>query len=105
MGERSMKKNAGHVKAVICRPSIIIGCYNEPYPGWTDVITAGGGMFLSLNLGVIHYVNCHPKTKIDLIPADYVSNLIIAAAVFTAIKPPSNGVTVVHSASSDVNAC
>lgn len=69
----------------IVRPSIIGCCMEEPVPGWTDTLSAAGGFTIALSLGVIHYVKVKPNGVLDLIPADYVSNIIIAAAVFRAL--------------------
>ena len=42
LAERMLKKNHGSLPTVIVRPSIIQGCYLEPFAGWTDTIAASG---------------------------------------------------------------
>ena len=76
----------------------------EPVPGWTDTLAAAGGFTIALSLGVIHFVKISSKGVLDLIPADYCSNIIIAAAVFRALDN-SEGVHVVHSATSEHSEC
>ncbi len=66
------------------RPSIITGCKDEPMPGWTDTLAAAGGLAITMGLGIIHYVLSDPEVVFDIIPGDYVSNLIIATAFFRA---------------------
>ena len=41
---------------LILRPAIIIAAYNEPYPGWTDTISAAGGLSLFLLSGLYPYI-------------------------------------------------
>lgn len=64
---------------LIVRPSIIIGGISEPLPGWTDTFSAAGGLTLAGGIGIVNYVNGNGNNTADLIPVDYVSNIIIAA--------------------------
>ena len=84
MAERTFKKRCANLPAAIVRPSSITACLNEPFAGWTDTIAATGGMCLASGMGIIHYIKCSPDTIFDIIPADLVSNLVIAAAYFRA---------------------
>ena len=56
MAERSLKKNFGHLKVAIIRPSIIISTLSDPFPGWTDTLSAGGGIMYAITSGLIRYV-------------------------------------------------
>ena len=94
MAERSLKKNRENLRVAVIRPSIIISCYEEPCRGWTDSLAAGGGLTWSIQMGLMRYVKTNtrnpddywnPKYVVcDLIPCDFVSNMVIANTVYTA---------------------
>ena len=102
MAERSMKKRLGKLKCAIVRPSIIISANHEPRPGWIDSLAAAGGMIFSVTSGLMHYVPCEGSSIIDIIPVDFTSNMILTAAVFTALSPEPI-LNVAHNASSHLN--
>ena len=54
--ERALKKLHGNLKTSIVRPSIIISCYEDPFPGWIDTMSAGGGITYAVNIGLMHHV-------------------------------------------------
>ena len=99
-----MQKRCGNLKTAIVRPSAITACINEPVPGWTDSLAATGGMCLSVGMGMIHYVKCSGDTVVDIIPADLVSNLIIAAPYFRAIDE-NPGIHILNSATGEHSPC
>ncbi|XP_026754093.3 fatty acyl-CoA reductase wat-like [Galleria mellonella] len=72
----------------IVRPTIVIGSYSEPSPGWLDKSNVFGasGILLGLGLGIIHVVLADRDIKIDLIPVDMVTNSIIAAGWKTSTR-------------------
>ena len=78
MAERFLKDNHGNVPTTIIRPSIIISCYDEPFQGWTDTLSAGGGLTYSVSIGAIKYLNSDANIIYDIIPCDFVTNLILA---------------------------
>ena len=82
---------------VLLRPSIISGSIREPFPGWTDTISAAGGLSIAGGIGLLEFVNGDVTNIADIIPVDYVSNAIIVSTALLANKP---GLTVVHSNSS-----
>ncbi len=102
MAERSLLKNHGKLRISIVRPSIVISSYEEPSPGWTDTLAAGGGITFACGSGLMHYVYAAGSAVVDLVPVDYVSNLILAATSYTA-KRLQPEVNVFHSASSNLN--
>ena len=102
MAERSMKVRLGNLKCAIVRPSIVIGAYSEPLPGWVDSLTAAGGIVFSFTSGLMHYVPCDGSRICDCIPVDFTSNMILAAGVFTALSP-GPVLNVSHNASSHSN--
>ena len=84
MAERSLKKHRGNLRIAIIRPSIIISCYDEPCQGWTDTVAASGGIAYTIHAGLLHYVFATGEGTVDLIPCDFVTNMIIALACYTA---------------------
>lgn len=78
LAERALKKLHGSLPTTIVRPSIIIGCYKQPFEGWIDTISAGGGITYTLEVGLLHYVNTAPTAVVDLIPCDLTINLMLA---------------------------
>lgn len=80
LAERTLKKRRNpDLPTVIIRPSIIIGADRDPLPGWTDTFSAAGGLTLAGGIGIVNYVNGYGGNIADLVPVDYVSNVIIAA--------------------------
>jgi hypothetical protein len=69
--------------------------------GWTETISAGSGIIFAIGLGLINYVHCG-KGKVDVIPVDYVTNLVITATVSTAFDPPAT-LNVVHATTTGCN--
>jgi len=101
MAERTLRKTKpANLPVCILRPSIIAASAKEPFPGWTDTLSAAGGLSVAGASGVLNYINTKKDNISDIIPVDYVSNAIIVSTVMCADKP---GLTVVHSSSSHVN--
>lgn len=70
-------KYKANVPIVVVRPSIIGCSLYEPYPGWVDTLTAAGGIILTVSLGVIREIHCGLDVVADIIPVDFVVNIII----------------------------
>jgi fatty acyl-CoA reductase len=101
MAERTLRKTRPeHLPCCILRPSIIAASDKEPFYGWTDTLSAAGGLSVAGASGVLNYINSKIDNIADIIPVDYVSNAIIVASALQANKP---GLTVVHSNSSHAN--
>jgi alcohol-forming fatty acyl-CoA reductase len=94
-----LKKRHGNVPMTIVRPSIIISCQDEPVLGWTETLSAAGGLTFSATIGLLHYLKANGKLLIDIIPCDFVSNTILTATVHTG-RGPRDSFNVCHSASS-----
>lgn len=69
-------------------------------PGWTDTMSAAGGLGFIYSLGLIEFANCKEDNITDIVPVDYVSNAIIVGTALEANKP---GLSVCHSSTSHVN--
>lgn len=102
MAERALKKKHGSLRVCVIRPSIIVSCYEEPCRGWTDTLAAGGGLTFSIHMGLMRRVKTYPQLLVDLIPCDFVSNIIISGTVYVA-KLPQPQMKIFHSASSGKN--
>ena len=63
----------------IVRPSIVGGSAREPVPGWVDVISAAGAVYLSVGLGVLKFLPGSEHNMADVVPVDYVTNVILGA--------------------------
>ena len=71
--ESYLSKNCQNIPLVIIRPSIVVGAWKEPVPGWIDNFNGPTGSTHSLIRGVLiqscsagaknftNYVFCHPQ--------------------------------------------
>jgi fatty acyl-CoA reductase len=80
-------KNRENVKVVIWRPSIITSSYNQPFPGWTDSVSAAGGLTVLTGLGLVHNINGTGLAPFDIVPADFVSNGILVVTAYADTQP------------------
>ena len=54
MGERTLKKKTpSTMPLVLIRPAIVGGAHRDPYPGWTDTLSAAGGLGFVGAIGVM----------------------------------------------------
>jgi thioester reductase-like protein len=102
MAERALLKKHGQLRISLIRPTIVICSYEEPTPGWTDTLAAGGGIIFAATSGLLHVVYANPALCLDMVPVDYVSNYVICSSVYTA-KLEKPQVVVCHSSSSQLN--
>ena len=80
LAEKQLRKNLGNVKCVIWRPSIIASGLKQPFPGWTDSMSAAGGLTVLGGLGLIQLVHKPKENNVfDIIPVDIVSNGLLCA--------------------------
>ena len=81
MAEKTLMKKKGNLKCVLFRPSIIASAVQEPFPGWTDSLSAAGALTVMCSLGLVNYVkvNNQGANVFDMIPVDIVSNGIIVS--------------------------
>lgn len=85
LSEKNLMKNRGNVRVVIHRPSIIASSISEPFVGWTDSMSAAGGLTYLSGLGLLKFMATAGKNKFDVIPADIVSNSILISAANSAV--------------------
>ena len=101
MNERIMKNRNQKDKLpiTIVRPSII-GCSNRSVPYWVDTVSACGGLILFAGIGIVRTIIGNLDHVPDLIPLDYVADMIIVAADYAANKM---NISVFYSATSSMN--
>ncbi|CAH3872363.1 unnamed protein product [Pieris brassicae] len=80
LGEALLAEKHGHVPVIIIRPSIVIASLSEPLPGWIDNWNGATGLIGSISKGILRVLPGNEVNVLDLIPVDYVVNLIIVAA-------------------------
>jgi fatty acyl-CoA reductase len=88
LAEKSLFKKKGNLQCVLFRPSIIASSVAEPFPGWTDSLSAAGGLTLMSSLGLINYIKISSggSNRLDMVPVDIVSNGIIVATANAGTK-------------------
>lgn len=79
IGEHLIRLNKGKLPVAIVRPAIIGASYRDPAPGWVDALTAAGGLFLTVGLGIVGEFKTDPKLIADVVPVDHVCSVIIKA--------------------------
>jgi 1-acyl-sn-glycerol-3-phosphate acyltransferase len=80
LGEQLVHLDRGTVPTVIVRPSIIESGLREPEPGWLDGLRMADPLIIGYGKGRLADFPANPSVVIDIIPADFVVNAILAAA-------------------------
>ena len=86
LAEKNLKANRGHLRTIIHRPAIIACCDKQPFPGWTDSISAAGGLTVLGGLGILKLLPTPGLNVFDVIPADIVSNSILVCCAHNVIN-------------------
>lgn len=58
----------------------VIATYNEPLPGWINNIYGPTGVVAAAGVGLMRVMKADPKAIADIVPGDFVSNAVLAAA-------------------------
>lgn len=58
----------------------MVGTHEDPFPGWTDNVYGLNGILTACALGLLRSLHLRKEYIGDIVPADFVSNTIIAAA-------------------------
>ncbi|CAH0714673.1 unnamed protein product, partial [Brenthis ino] len=80
LAENLVLERHGNIPTTIIRPTIVSGSKNEPVIGWVDNWFGSTGHMALTLLGINRVVLGNPNNILDIIPVDYVANLIIVAA-------------------------
>jgi alcohol-forming fatty acyl-CoA reductase len=74
------KHVGGKLPVGIFRPPVLVGTYEEPFPGWTDNVYGPMSLILAVEKGYIHCVKSDESKKSNILPIDYCINALIATA-------------------------
>lgn len=87
LAEEIVRKNSINlINTKIIRPSIITATYFDPLPGYTDNVYGLNGVLVGAGAGVLRILRIDNKLKSNIVPADYVINLILAASCYNLEK-------------------
>lgn len=90
LAEDLVREASNKLPVCVVRPSIILTTYKEPIPGYSTNLYGVNGVVCGVALGVLRITNIGSDTLSDIIPADYVTNLILLSAWKTAIDTKAN---------------
>ncbi|KAJ8956235.1 hypothetical protein NQ318_014966 [Aromia moschata] len=102
MAEHEIQKAEELFPCTIVRPSMIIGAWKEPVPGWTISKNGPQGFLMGAAKGVIRRLPVGKELVYDYIPVDIVVNNLLAAGCFAGVTKPKK-VAVFHCTSSTRN--
>ena len=100
MAEHAVVELHGDIPLSIVRPSIIESSLAEPFPGWLEGFRMAEPLILAFGRGVLPDFSGLPDSLLDIIPADFVVNTVLAVA---ASPPPDAKPRVYHAASGTRN--
>lgn len=100
MAERAVTELRGEIPLSIVRPSIIESALAEPHPGWLEGFRMAEPIIFGFGRGMLQDFSGLPDSLLDIIPADYVVNAVLAVA---ASPPPPGEYRVYHAASGSRN--
>ncbi|KAJ3641731.1 hypothetical protein Zmor_028212 [Zophobas morio] len=84
LSEDLIKSSTTGIPTAIIRPAIITNTIKEPIPGYTDNYYGVIGVTAGVYIGIIRCFYSKKGKRLDLVPADVVSNCILAATWQTA---------------------
>ena len=84
-------------------PAIIAAALEQPYMGWTDTISAAGGMTVLGSIGVVRHSWIAKTNPFDVIPVDIVSNGILVATAYHGGDEKSEKFQVYHCSTTSQN--
>ncbi|MGH7764106.1 MAG: HAD-IB family hydrolase, partial [Candidatus Dormibacteraceae bacterium] len=100
MAEHAVVELHGDIPLSIVRPSIIESALAEPFPGWLEGFRMAEPLILAFGRGILRDFSGLPDSLLDIIPADFVVNTVLAVA---ANPPPAAKPRVYHAASGSRN--
>ena len=100
MAEHAVVELHGDIPLSIVRPSIIESALEEPFPGWLEGFRMAEPLILAFGRGILRDFSGLPDSVLDIIPADYVVNTVLAVA---ANPPADTKPRVYHAASGSRN--
>ena len=100
MAEHAVVELHGDIPLSIVRPTIIESALEEPFPGWLEGFRMAEPLILAFGRGILRDFSGLPDSVLDIIPADYVVNTVLAVA---ANPPADTKPRVYHAASGSRN--
>ncbi|MHB8588034.1 MAG: HAD-IB family hydrolase [Candidatus Dormibacteraceae bacterium] len=100
MAEHAVVELHGDIPLSIVRPSIIESALEEPFPGWLEGFRMAEPLILAFGRGILRDFSGLPDSVLDIIPADFVVNTVLAVA---ANPPADEKPRVYHAASGSRN--
>ena len=100
MAEHAVVELHGEIPLSIVRPSIIESALAEPFPGWLEGFRMAEPIILAFGRAVLSDFSGLPDALLDVIPADYVVNTVLAVA---SAPPPKGEHRIYHAASGTRN--
>ena len=100
MAEHAVVELHGDIPLSIVRPSIIESALDEPFPGWLEGFRMAEPLILAFGRGILRDFSGLPDSVLDIIPADFVVNTVLAVA---ASPPADSKPRVYHAASGSRN--
>ncbi|CAK1593024.1 unnamed protein product [Parnassius mnemosyne] len=81
VAEEVIRTMADDLPVCIVKPAIVIPCYREPAPGWIDMNCVYGpsGLIIGVGLGILHVFFADVNVKVNIVPADIVTNAVVTA--------------------------
>ncbi|XP_050561979.1 putative fatty acyl-CoA reductase CG5065 [Spodoptera frugiperda] len=98
--EHLVAENQAYMPTIIVRPSIVGAIKDDPIRGWLSNWYGATGLTVFTAKGLNRVIHGHPNHIVDLIPVDYVANLVIVAGAKTY---HSNEVSIYNCCSSSCN--
>ncbi|CRL06850.1 CLUMA_CG019522, isoform A [Clunio marinus] len=90
LAEKMIHKHENEFKIAIIRPAIIATAFHEPLPGYTDNVYGVNGVVCGAGLGFLRIFHINNKLKANIVPADYVINMMLAVSWLTVCENTSN---------------
>ena len=100
MAEHAVVELHGDIPLSIVRPSIIESALAEPFAGWLEGFRMAEPLILAFGRAVLRDFSGLPDSLLDIIPADFVVNTVLAVA---ANPPPDSRPRIYHAASGSRN--
>ncbi|TMF08948.1 MAG: HAD-IB family hydrolase, partial [Chloroflexi bacterium] len=100
MAEHAVVELHGDIPLSIVRPSIIESALDEPFGGWLEGFRMAEPLILAFGRGILRDFSGLPDSLLDVIPADFVVNTVLAVA---ANPPQDDKPRVYHAASGTRN--
>ncbi|XP_075158169.1 fatty acyl-CoA reductase wat-like [Haematobia irritans] len=79
LAEHIIEESRHKIPVSIFRPSIVIGSYQEPFPGWIDNFNGPTALLVACGLGILRTKLANPDIIHDLIPVDMCAKALIVS--------------------------